>query len=182
MIRAFLALPLPEALSLRLLPVQAALRLPRPVPPEQLHVTLVFLGEQREDVLEDVHHALSTAWLVAPELLIEGLGWFESGAAASVHAKVRPEPNLVQLQGKVAQAVRGAGIDLPRRRFLPHVTLGRGIRGDMGAYIQRFRDVGPVRMGPERARTLTLYRSRLRPEGALYDSLADYPLREAQDA
>lgn len=172
MIRAFYALPLPEELADPLVPVQAALRLPRPVAARDFHVTLVFLGEQREDRLDEVHQAVAALRLPAPELVLDGLGSFGGTRGAGVHAVICPDPVLERLQAKVAQAVRGAGVALERRRFAPHVTLGRGWLPDAAALAR----VGRVAAGPVPARRLALYRSRLRPEGPLYDTLAEYPL------
>lgn len=176
MIRAFVALPLPDALTDRLVPVQAALRLPRPVPAQDFHVTLAFLGDTREDLLDEVHEALAALRLPAPLLAIAGLGTFGGGRPEAVHAVIRPDPVLDRVQAKVAQAVRGAGVALEKRRFAPHVTLGRGRIDDPAAMARMLTALGAVAFGPEPVRVMTLYRSRLRPEGPLYDSLADYPL------
>ena len=176
MIRAFLALPLPPDLAEALVPVQAALRLARPVPVQDFHVTLVFLGDQREDRLEDLHDALTALRLPAPLLTVDGLGSFGGDRPEGVHAAIRPDPVLERVQAKLAQAARSAGIALERRRFVPHVTLGRGRQPDPVELAGRLERLGRVAAGPVAARQLTLYRSRLRPEGSLYDALADYPL------
>jgi RNA 2',3'-cyclic 3'-phosphodiesterase len=177
MIRAFLALPLPDALADRLVPVQAALRLPRPVPVQDFHVTLAFLGEQREDLLAEAHEALSALRLPAPMLALDGLGSFGGGARPEgVHAVIRPDPVLERMQAKVVQALRGIGIAFEKRRFLPHVTLSRGRIDDPAALAQRMAALGALASAPLPAREMVLYRSRLRPEGPLYDALAEYPL------
>jgi len=176
MIRAFLALPLPDELADRLVPVQAALRLARPVPVQQFHVTLAFLGDTREDLLDELNLALEGRRWPAPLLALDGLGSFEGAASRGVHARIRPDPVLERLQASVAQLVRGCGIALERRRFVPHVTLGRGAPEDPADLARTMAAIGPVSGPALPARWLTLYRSRLRPEGPLYDSLADYPL------
>jgi len=176
MIRAFLALPLPDALADRLVPMQAALLLPRPVPAQDFHVTLAFLGEVREDMLDELNLALETQRLPAPLLVLDGLGSPGGAHPRSVHALIRPDPVLDRLQARVAQTVRRLGLPLERRRFKPHVTLGRGAIPDPAALALAITRAGPVTSPPVPARQLSLYRSRLRPEGPLYDRLADYPL------
>jgi 2'-5' RNA ligase len=175
MIRAFLALPLPPDLADALVPVQAALRLPRPVPAQDFHVTLCFLGELREDVLEEVDSALRALVLPAPVLTVTGLGAFGT-PPEGVHAALAADPVLERVQAKCAQAVRGAGVTLDRRRFTPHVTLGRGPVLDAVGLAQAMGRVGALRLPAVRATAMALMRSRLRPEGPLYDTLADYPL------
>lgn len=173
MIRAFLALPLPQALADLLVPAQAALRLPRPVPARDFHVTLAFLGDQREDLLEELHLALEALRLPAPLLALDGLGVMGDRV---IHAAIRPDPGLERLQARVAQAARGLGMVLERRRFRPHVTLGRGPLPDPQTLARAIERAGPVTSPAVPAPVLALYRSRLRPEGPLYDVLAEYPL------
>lgn len=174
MIRAFLALPLPEPLVDRLVPVQAALRLARPVPAQDFHVTLAFLGDQREDRLAEVDAALAALRLPAPMLALDGLGSF---GGEGVHAVIRPDPVLERVQAKVAQALRSLGVVLEKRRFQPHVTLGRGRIDDPAGLALRMAAVGALATPGVPAAEMVLYRSRLRPEGPLYDALAEYPLR-----
>jgi RNA 2',3'-cyclic 3'-phosphodiesterase len=176
MIRAFLALPLPDDLADRLVPIQAALLLPRPVPMQDFHVTLAFLGDVREDVLDELHLALEGVRLPAPMLALDGLGTFGGARVENVHAVIRPDPALERLQARVVQLARSLGIRIEKRRFQPHVTLGRGPVDDVAALARAMERVGAVTSPPLPALRLTLYRSRLRPEGPLYDPLADYPL------
>ena len=176
MIRAFLALPLPPELADPLVPVQAALPLPRPVPRQDFHVTLVFLGDTREDILDELNLALEAQRLPAPSLALDGLGSHGGDRPQSVHARIRPDPLLDRLQARLAQLARSLGIPLERRRFQPHVTIGRGTIADPAALARGMARAGPVSSPSVIASQLTLYRSRLRPEGPLYDALADYPL------
>lgn len=176
MIRAFLALPLPDELADRLAPVQAALQLPRPVAPRDFHVTLVFLGDTREDLLDELNLALEGQRLPAPALALAGLGCFGGDRPQAVHAVIRPDPVLDRLQARLARIVRDLGVPLARRRFQPHVTLARGTLPDPDTLARALTRAGHVTSAPVVAPCLTLYRSRLRPEGALYDALADYPL------
>ena len=72
MIRAFLALALPETVRSALTVQQFLLPLPRKEPVENLHLTLLFLGEQPERKLEEVHEAIGA------------LGWPATVTAAGV--------------------------------------------------------------------------------------------------
>jgi 2'-5' RNA ligase len=56
--RAFLALPLPDHATALLERLQQEIPVGRLVPPENLHLTLVFLGERSEAALEELHFAL----------------------------------------------------------------------------------------------------------------------------
>ena len=174
MIRTFLALPLPEDITRRLLLVQARLPLQRPVPPENLHITLVFLDSQPESVLAEVDLALGSARLPVPTLALAGIGGFGAGPE-TVHALITPDAGLLALQSKVATLVRRLGVVLPARRYVPHVTLARGPQ-DGAALARALAMIAPLSSQPWRASEVILYRSTLLKQGPAYDPLAQYPL------
>lgn len=182
MIRAFVGLALPEKIEDRLIAVQAGLPVGRAVKPGALHITLVFLGPQREPVLEDLHVALSA--LTAPPLTLRlrGLGLFGGARPRTLHAEVVPDPDLKALRKRVAAEARGVGIEVPRERFVPHVTLARfgaGMAEEDLDSLHRFLATRlALQAGPFRVDRLTLFRAHLRPDGAEYDALAEYPLEE----
>src|SRR6056297_1846927 len=117
MIRAFVGLPLPEEVVERLEAVQAGLPAGRPVEPENFHVTLAFLGEQPEPVVEDVHHELERIDAPAPVLSVEGLNMFGGARMRTLHAAIAGDAALKRLRGRVLAAVRGAGVAVARERF-----------------------------------------------------------------
>jgi len=177
MIRAFIALPLPAALRDRLSVVQQMLPLSRRVPPENFHVTLAFLGDQPGAALEQVHDGLAALAAAAPPLEITSLSAFGGDKPRVIHAEIAPAPALLHLQSRVARIAADAGIRLEHRRFIPHVTLSRDRpRGPAQMRLeQAIAQLGALHIGPEPARTVTLYRSILRPDGPVYDALEDYP-------
>lgn len=181
MIRAFVSLPLPDVLRQRVNLLQHLLPLPQRVPPENLHLTLAFLGTQPRPLLEDVHDALSAVRAPGFGLALAGVGTFGEPALRLVHAGVVPCAALTHLQRKVVAAVRGAGLALERRRFQPHVTLsrldwrrlGEAERARLSAAIAAH---AGFRAGPEPVTGFALVRSHLGREGAHYEDLAQYPL------
>jgi len=178
MIRAFIAIPTPEPIRAQLSVVQFLLPIARPVPPESFHLTLAFLGNQSEDRLEDLHHALDGISAPAFSLQIDGLGVFGGDKPRSVHATIKPEPALNRLQGKIARAVDEAGLAPETRRFTPHVTLGRFAPGEgsASALAQAIGQIGALTCPPFTVDHFALMRSLLRPDGAVHDELARYPL------
>lgn len=180
MIRAFIALSLPENLRSQLAVTQYLLPGGRPVAPECFHVTLAFLGEQPEDRLADVDAALSLISVPAFTLELGALGVFGGDKPRSVHAALASEPLLERLQAKVVRAVADCGVRLSHRRFTPHVTLRRYAPGE-GSAAALAHAIGaiPPTLPPPRFAVdhFSLMRSRLRPQGPAYDELARYPLR-----
>ncbi len=188
MIRAFVALPLPVTLRQRLMLVQSLLHLPRPavrpVPPENLHLTLAFVGEQPAPLVEDLHHALEALRAQAFDLTLRGVSAFGGRTPRSVHAGVEPSEPLARLQRKVLRAMDEVGLDPERRRFTPHVTLARLDwrrldEADRTRLLRGIVDQDGFRAGPAEIAAFALYRSHLGREGPHYDELARYGLEGA---
>jgi len=185
MIRAFVAIALPERVIGSLEACQAGLPSGRAVAPENFHLTLAFLGEHPAPVIEDVHLALEGIRAPAFHLSLDGVGLFGSQARV-LYAGVRREPGLGHLRDKVLQAARGAGLNLPRERFSPHITLARfknGLKGEQLDEMQGFvaRRM-PLATGAFPVDEFILFRSTLGRNGPAYDELAAYPLAAGQPA
>lgn len=178
MIRAFAAIALPEAVRFDLMLVSQGLPLGRAVPPENLHLTLLFLGEVPEPRLDDIDAAFRQVRAPAFEMALRGLGLFGGSKPRVVYAGAAETPALRHLQAKVETAARGAGHDEPARRFTPHVTLARlserfAERGRLEAAVAARGGYASDRF---RVEDFRLYRSHLAAGGAAYEELARYPL------
>ena len=170
--RAFLAISLSDETKLALTQLQCALRFARPLPPENLHLTLVFLDDQSEETLAVLHEELLTVSARPFSVTLSGVQSFGPVLAVEVAGRAP----LVDLHRDVQSATRRAGIVLPRRRFRPHVTIAR-LKSVQGAGLQHSLStdvVGAVLDMPVTG--FTLYQSTLRPEGARHDALPHYAL------
>ncbi|RMH48288.1 MAG: RNA 2',3'-cyclic phosphodiesterase [Alphaproteobacteria bacterium] len=176
--RTFLAIPVPAATAAELGAIQKELPVPRLVPPEQLHLTLVFLGDLRPEQLEEIDLALTGLRAEAFPLRLAGLGTFGGDALRSVHATVEPSEALTRLQAKLETAARRAGVSVPSRRFVPHVTLARMRPGsfDQAKLERRLAALNAFAARPFDVTDFRLYRSHLKSEGPEYDELARYRL------
>ncbi len=176
--RAFLALPLADPAIDALLRVQSSLPTGRPVPEDNLHLTLAYLGDVPDTVLEVLHDLLSAARLPKAGVAFEGLGTFAEMEQGLTFAAVTPSEALSALQAKVAHLARQAGGALPRRRFRPHVTLTRANRQPKGPARDRLSAAmgTPITVPGFTAHAVTLYQSVLTPAGARHEVLESYPL------
>lgn len=179
MIRAFLGIALPDDIRGLLRLQQFLLPLPAKVDPDDLHLTLVFLGTCPDSVLEAAHEGFAALDLPSFEIRLQGFGLFGKAKPHCAWAGVAPSPNLMALQSKVATIARRAGCPLDSRKYLPHVTLGRFDPPGPEASLRLERAValgGGFRSDPWPVTALTLWQSHLTGKGPRYQVLARYPL------
>lgn len=140
--RLFVALPMPTPVTSALERIQQGVPATRWVPPENMHLTLRFIGEVDGAAFEDLVEALAEVVVEPFELQVAGVGHFETRRQpTALWAGVRPSPALKRLQAKVERAAQTAGFPPERRKFAPHVTLAR--LGDtdpvrVQAFLQRY--------------------------------------------
>ena len=176
--RLFVALPLPEPWRSPLLVAQFLLPVPRREPPENMHLTLCFLGEVADRQLDDLHDGLSVITGPRPMLRGAGLDLFGGARAHNLHLRIAPDPGLERLAARIARAARTAGLTIEARRFAPHVTLARfrPEAVDQARLSAAIVTAPPLDLPPVEVAAFTLFRSILRPDGARYHALAEYPL------
>lgn len=179
MIRAFLGIDLPPPVRGACQVQQFLVPMPRKVEPENLHLTLVFLGDCPEPALDAAHEGFEALREARFSLSLRGLGLFGKDKPRVVWAGVSPSPDLMHLQAKAETIARRAGCPLDDRKFVPHVTLGRF---QPPPPLDAMRLERAVAMGAGfrsdtwEVEELTLWRSHLTGKGSHYEVLARYPL------
>jgi 2'-5' RNA ligase len=182
MLRLFVALSLPEALRLRLAPLGGGVPGARWTSPENLHLTLRFIGEVENGVADDLDAALAGVSAPAFDLTLSGVGHFGKAAAARIlWAGAEPNDALNHLQAKIETAVMHAGLPAEQRRFSPHVTLARLKRAPGNRVEQFVADHGDFKAAPISIDHYTLFSSFLSSSGAIYTPEAEYPLFPLMD-
>jgi 2'-5' RNA ligase len=125
--RLFVSLELPCSIKQRLAEMDPHLRGVRWLTPEQMHLTLSFLGNVSGDVEETLKKNLGDIVWKAFFLPISGLGAFPGKGRPNILwvGVGTGHPHLFQLHKRVQEAAIGAGLEPDLRPFHPHVTLAR---------------------------------------------------------
>ena len=95
--------------------------------PENLHLTLVFLGECSEKRSVDVKSVLSAVNFEPFDLSVYCVGRFKRDGGDIWWAGLRESKQLLTLQRVLTDKLAVAGFALERRKYSPHITLGREV-------------------------------------------------------
>jgi 2'-5' RNA ligase len=154
----------------------------RPVAPESLHITLVFLGYRPEKEIDQIAALMRENTGPAP--------WVELWDPVQRPPRGRPRlfalpalsPGTEMLQASLERALVGEGFyKAEKRPFWPHVTLARVRSEARGSRRPAVVSDPPGKLPdgltePQICRRMTLYRSELQPTGARYVPLAQVEL------
>ncbi len=152
------------------------------VAPENLHITLWFIGEVNDERAQAIDRALAPQFAVAPfELALGGCGAFPPAGPPRVFwigLRRGAEP-IGELSREVAARLSPPGDEPERRAYSAHVTIARVKdvpRGSAAAIRGLVADI-PASAGSCRVEFVTLFRSHLSPKGSTYEPLARVPLQ-----
>ena len=189
LLRAFIAVEIPAEIQQNIDRKTAHLRqtihsLVRWVPPQNMHLTLKFLGDVSPNSLEFLRQMLRTEAENVPrfDLHLVGLGAFPNLKRPRVlYIGIQAPAALDILQRAIESACRRLGYEAEERPFSAHLTLGRVRQNANAAEQQQIRraiegtqvDV----LGTARVDSVHLYKSELNPGGSVYTRLYSAPLK-----
>lgn len=186
-IRAFIAIPLPNSVKDALIEVSRTLsgRFPagavRWVRPEQMHLTLVFLGETAVDKLPAIHKAMDIVAIGhAPfAMSLDEIGCFPNARRPRVIwvGLAGEEVRLAMLKSALDAGLAPLGWLPEDKPFRAHLTLGR-VKDDRGVQGVEWSVDVPRLSVPVTA--LHLIESDLRPNGPIYTMRHSSSLVESQ--
>lgn len=185
-IRSFLAFELPVDIKRIIMAVSEDVRqLPlnvRWLNVKNIHLTIVFMGDVQEEQIKPIQDIVKDVCQgYGPfSIAIKGIGIFGS--------RRNPRVLWIGLDGAIdrmgyfrddlQKGLRPFGIKEEKRRFKPHLTLGRFRKGartgtHLDDLLSKYHDLtSPDRIIEE----LVLFKSDLKPGGAVYSKLNGWPL------
>ena len=146
--------------------------------PEQMHVTLKFIGEVSDEKVSAIRAALRNVHSAAPvDFAFRGVGFFPDDRRPSTFwCGVEASKNLVPLATDISKSLEPLGIENERRAFVPHLTLARiKSNADARALVTASKDWAGKLFGTARAAEFRLLSSDLKPSGAVHTLIESYP-------
>jgi len=103
--------------------------------PENLHLTLVFLGDCNAKQAAAVKSVIGAAHFEPFEITIDCVGHFKRNGGDLWWAGVRENKVLSELQRNLTFALCSNGFNLEKRKYSPHITLAREVITDMSPWM-----------------------------------------------
>lgn len=185
MIRIFVGVSIPRQFEGPILALQERLRElgieARYPKPDSLHLTLKFLGDVDEAVLPKIGNQLEeVARLGQPfSARLAGFGVFPHlSDPRVVWLGIESGEPLFELQQQIELELEGLGFSREKRPFRPHLTLARiKSRRRMAGLIHLLEiESEKIELGEFQVVEFSIFRSVLRPQGALYTRLMSFVL------
>lgn len=178
--RLFVAIDLPDDIRAQLAMISAGLPGVRWVPPENMHLTLRFIGDVDGATARDVADELEGIDCESFDLQLASVGTFDNGRQVRVlWAGVRNCPALNRLQRKIEGRLQAVGAQDKRRTFRPHITLARPKNLSLSAAQPFLANNAGFESRAFKVSDFVLYQSWRSASGAVYRAEAEYALGEA---
>ncbi|MBW1847267.1 MAG: RNA 2',3'-cyclic phosphodiesterase, partial [Deltaproteobacteria bacterium] len=151
------------------------------VQPENMHLTLKFLGGIHKDAKEKIEDVISDAAKnYGPmQFSVRGMGVFPGVKRPRVVwcGLKGDTASLVHLQGQLDEKLIDLGFSKEKRPFKGHLTLGR-VKGSISPekIIDAMKEISGFGSKPFKVEAITLFSSDLKPSGAVYTRLKSISL------
>ena len=173
--RVFIATDVPQWVKEKINEIQHSISSPgvKLVEPENLHITIVFLGEKTIREIEEIRHKLSFLASFEPvKIKIHGVSWFPAGGSprvvyADVHSK-----SFVEL----AETIRySLGIE---EEYTPHLTIARVRTPMKKEWIDSMIKMRSIFIGEVEVSSVKLKKSVLLPTRPVYSDVVEWTLKK----
>jgi 2'-5' RNA ligase len=147
---------------------------------DQLHITLVFIGEVSEQRAASIAAVMREPLPHPPfRFALGGFGAFPPrGAPRNLWIGVKSgAEHVIRVQALVAERLETVGVERERRPFSPHLTLARW-KDSRPSDRPRTTTASPATIASVDAHAVTLFQSRLSSAGSTYAQLVECPFRE----
>jgi len=181
--RLFVSVELPEEVKEALGSLCNGVPGARWVEPEQIHLTVRFIGDVDGLGFQNAIDALASVRAAPFAIALRGVGHFPPrGEPRVLWAGVEKSEPLALLHDRIESALVRMGLEPERRKFAPHVSLAR-LRGTPVRAVGRFLARNALfRTEPIPVDEFHLVSSQLSPKHAIHLNEASYALEENERA
>ena len=147
---------------------------------ENYHLTLRFLGECDNDLLDDIYLALSQIRTCSFTLQIQGVNHFKKkGVIKSLWVGTVKNPSLIMLKKEIDLMLQKINIKKEGRAFYPHVTLAKLFRPRLSevTFFEQINNLFCSKKIP--IDHITIFESHSLKGGSMYQPLTKIPLRSS---
>ena len=179
MIRTFIAVELPDRFIPEIEKIRNTLDMPgiKLVDPNQVHITLKFLGNINENDVEYILSSLSQVNCPAFEAKIKGVGVFPKTSYIKV-VWLGAQGNFDLLHDEVERVLSGFKFEKDPH-FSPHATLARVKQmRDKVILLEKLKKLEPIDLGTMKVGLISLKKSTLTPGGSIYETLGEIRLKD----
>lgn len=182
-IRCFVGIPLPESYQKGLIDIKQSwdgklasrINWTQPV---NWHLTLYFLGEISENILEDVKARLSQISMDKFSLQARGGGFFPPNKEPRVIwlGVERGSRQCIDLAYRVETTLSALGFEERKKKFRPHLTLGRVKKNQKDNWSELQKYINQIHWSEIVVDAFVLWQSKLTPQGPVYKAIQRYNL------
>lgn len=175
--RLFVAVDIPPEMKALITSIGHGLPDTRWVPPEQIHLTIRFIGEVEGSIFKTIANSLAEVCSDPPLLRIKGIGHFPPRRSPKVlWVGVEHNDLLLRLRRRIDASLVKSGLAPEGRKFSPHITIAR-LRNPPIKRIADFMAVHSMfALPPFPVEEFHLYSSLLSNRGAVHQIEETYPL------
>jgi len=156
--------------------LQGGIQGARWTPPENIHLTLRFIGEVDGSSANDIDGVLSELRAPHFEVTLKGVGEFGGRDARTLWVGVAPNETLQRLVAKIESALQRMGLEAETRKYTPHVTLAR-LKDAPLPKVREFLSANNLfDSGRFQVRSFALFSSHQTSKGSLYRVERSYAL------
>ncbi len=177
--RLFIAIDLPESVTERLSIMSCGLPGASWAQPDQMHLTLRFIGEVDGTMFKDIQESLADIRFKPFSIQLQDVGFFpprKKPRVVWVGLGEESKEQLIRLRNRIESAMVRLGLEPEGRKYAPHITLAR-LHNTPANRVGRFLEQHSMFiMPPFEVNGFRLYSSVLNARGARHYVEQTYPL------
>ncbi|MBE9519518.1 MAG: RNA 2',3'-cyclic phosphodiesterase [Proteobacteria bacterium] len=177
--RLFIAVDLPAGIKNNLEIMSYGIPGAKWIDPQQIHLTVRFIGEVDGTTFLDIKTALEQVSLEPFSMALKGVGHFPPrGKPRVLWVGIEQSEPLQSLKSRIDRILATVGLQPEGRKFSPHITLARLKNSPIHKVADFLAGNGLFSQEPFEIKDFKLYSSTLTPKGAIHKVEKVYPLTD----